>query len=63
MIHYLVILQTKKLFKFKRRRKIENIFNVKYNINDIEDNIPLEIYLFINKNKKEDIKKIKEYDN
>jgi hypothetical protein len=58
-----VILQTKKLFKFKRRRKIENIFNVKYNINDIEDNIPLEIYLFINKSKKEDIKKIKEYDN
>jgi hypothetical protein len=63
MTHYLVILQTKKLFKFKRRRKIENIFNVKYNINDIEDNIPLEIYLFINKSKKEDIKKIKEYDN
>ena len=58
-----MILQTKKLFKFKRRRKIENIFNVKYNINDIEDNIPLEIYLFINKNKKKDIKKIKEYDN
>jgi hypothetical protein len=47
MTHYLVILQTKKLFKLKRRRKIENIFNVKYNINDIEDNIPLEIYLFI----------------
>ena len=47
-----MILQTKKLFKFKRRRKIENIFNVKYNINDIEDNIPLEIYLFINKKRR-----------